>query len=495
MINKLFSTDALSIKHLTLLGFSLVALPLVLALLYSANQVGQLSKQGANAIFDVAELIKINREMSSTLKKMERYASQYVVLKDEDLLADFLKQNNFMNTIIVPNLAQINELPLQKLSVELFQNTENISQLLHDELDENSNVLTLEGVQKEFKKLTKINEKIDNYSNELINLQASKIKNSAESISNTILKSLLIIPITLLIAVLFIVLITNPLKLLTEKIKRLEQGDFQRRITINGSTEIKEIADALEMMRTRLHALELQKSSFIRHISHELKTPLAAIREGTELLYDNSVGPLNDEQQEISLIIKSSVERLQRLIEDLLNFNIVLDSTSLQDREKIMLSRLIESVLQERKLDIKRKRLTINQRADEQSASTIVLYSNTKQLTVIFDNLLSNAIKYSPDEGVISLTFEIEKGQLLLTITDQGPGIAKEQQARVFDAFYQGTAPQDNIIKGSGLGLTIVKELLMRLNGSIAIESQTQLPTGTSVQVSLSQAYSIGDDK
>ena len=340
-----------------------------------------------------------------------------------------------------------------------------------------------------------INEKIDNYSNELINLQASKIKNSAESISNTILKSLLIIPITLLIAVLFIVLITNPLKLLTEKIKRLEQGDFQRRITINGSTEIKEIADALEMMRTRLHALELQKSSFIRHISHELKTPLAAIREGTELLYDNSVGPLNDEQQEISLIIKSSVERLQRLIEDLLNFNIVLDSTSLQDREKIMLSRLIESVLQERKLDIKRKRLTINQRADEQSASTIVLYSNTKQLTVIFDNLLSNAIKYSPDEGVISLTFEIEKGQLLLTITDQGPGIAKEQQARVFDAFYQGTAPQDNIIKGSGLGLTIVKELLMRLNGSIAIESQTQLPTGTSVQVSLSQAYSIGDDK
>ena len=493
--NKLFSTDALSIKHLTLLGFSFVALPLVFGLLYSANQINHLSKQGANAIFDVAELIKINRAMSGTLKSMERYASQYVVLKDDELLANFLKQKNIMNTVILPNIAQVDDLNLQELSAEFSKITININQLLNVKRDLQSNVLSLEAIQEEFKKLTKINEKIDNHSNVLINSQASNIQDSAERLSSTILRSLLIIPTTLLIAVLFIVLITKPLKLLTEKIKRLEQGDFQKKITVNGSTEVKEIADALEMMRTRLHALELQKSSFIRHISHELKTPLAAIREGTELLYDNSVGPLNDEQQEISLIIKSSVERLQRLIEDLLNFNIVLDSTSLQDREKIMLSHLVESVLLERKLDIKRKKLTVELLSNKKVSCNIALDSNAKQLTVIFDNLLSNAIKYSPKEGVISLDFKINNGQLLLTITDQGPGIAKEQQARVFDAFYQGTAPKDNIIKGSGLGLTIVKELLMRLNGSIAIKSQTTLPSGTSIQVSLSQAYLIGDDE
>jgi len=306
---------------------------------------------------------------------------------------------------------------------------------------------------------------------------------------------LLIIPISLLIGIFFIILITKPLKLLTAKIKRIERGDFEGNISVHGSIEINEIADALEMMRTRLHALELQKSSFIRHISHELKTPLAAIREGTELLYDNSVGPLNEEQQEISLIIKSSVKRLQRLIEDLLNFNIVLDSTSLQDREKILLSRIIETVLEERKLDIKRKNLVIDSSFDGSTMTQILLHSNAKQLTVIFDNLLSNAIKYSPEEGVISLNIEMSNDRVLLTISDQGPGIALEQQGKIFNAFYQGTAPQDNTIKGSGLGLTIVKELLMRLNGTINIESQMAPPSGTSIQVSLSQAFQVGDDK
>ncbi len=492
---RLFSIEVLSIKHLTLLGFTLVALPLALALLYSANQVNQLSKQGANAIFDVAELININREISSSLKKMERFASQFVVLKDDELLASYLKQEDIIHTEIIPSLSRVNDANLKKLSRNFIHITESINQLLQDKTHLEKNKLSLVEVQHAFKRLTEINGKIAQHSNELINLQASKMKWSAENIQNTILWSLLIIPISLLIGIFFIILITKPLKLLTAKIKRIERGDFEGNISVHGSIEINEIADALEMMRTRLHALELQKSSFIRHISHELKTPLAAIREGTELLYDNSVGPLNEEQQEISLIIKSSVKRLQRLIEDLLNFNIVLDSTSLQDREKILLSRIIETVLEERKLDIKRKNLVIDSSFDGSTMTQILLHSNAKQLTVIFDNLLSNAIKYSPEEGVISLNIEMSNDRVLLTISDQGPGIALEQQGKIFNAFYQGTAPQDNTIKGSGLGLTIVKELLMRLNGTINIESQMAPPSGTSIQVSLSQAFQVGDDK
>ncbi|HBY86358.1 MAG TPA: two-component sensor histidine kinase, partial [Colwellia sp.] len=160
------------------------------------------------------------------------------------------------------------------------------------------------------------------------------------------------------------------------------------------------IADALENMRQRLHALELQKSSFIRHISHELKTPLAAIREGTELIYDNSVGPLNDDQQEICDIIRVSVNRLQRLIEDLLDFNIVLDSTSLHGLEKISLSELISDACNVRKLDIKSKNLTM-----KCNNSPYFIYSNSKQLSVILDNILSNAIKYSPVDGDITITY------------------------------------------------------------------------------------------
>lgn len=493
--NKVNRVKSLSIKKLTFLGFTLVALPLVLALLYSSNQVNQLSKQGAGAIFTVAELINTNQKISNTLKKMERYASQYLVLQDNELMDNYLVEQQALlaanDKLSLHDDVKIKQLS-EQFSYAIHQVHENITApvqgWLNSDLQQES--ISLEALQKQFKRLININEQINKRSSHLINQQAQKIKNATAQVSHTLLKSLLIIPISLLIAGVFIMLITEPLKQLMLKIQYLQQGNFQHESDLQeepvaGFVEIKEINEALNSMGSRLHALELQKSSFIRHISHELKTPLAAIREGTELLYDNSVGDLNNDQQEVTNIIRESTTRLQRLIEELLDFNIVLDSTSLQDKETINLSALIEQVLSERTLDIKRKHLTI-----EKDYSIITIESNAKQLNVIIDNLLSNAIKYSPEHGVILISAALKEQQLIISIVDQGEGIKTEQQGKIFDAFYQGTPPKDNTIKSSGLGLTIVKELLMRLNGTITLQSQTKSPSGTAMKVELNGVVS-----
>ena len=175
-------------------------------------------------------------------------------------------------------------------------------------------------LQSQFNVLTNVYEQIFQRSNELNSLHITNIKQAAQATRDIMIRSLVIIPISILIAGIFIFLITSPLKVLAQNILQLQRGKFDQEIKVTGAPEIQEIVQALESMRTRLQALELQKSSFIRHISHELKTPLAAIREGTELLYDNSVGELNADQQEISQIIKNSVFRLQQHIEDLLDF-------------------------------------------------------------------------------------------------------------------------------------------------------------------------------
>ena len=120
--NKLNLVKSLSIKKLTLLGFTLVALPLVLALLYSANQVNQLSKQGARSIFTVAELINTNQKISSTLKKMERYASQYLVLQDKELLASYNIEQQLLLTT--------NDQLYQHEDDEIKQLTEQFSQAI-----------------------------------------------------------------------------------------------------------------------------------------------------------------------------------------------------------------------------------------------------------------------------------------------------------------------------------------------------------------------------
>lgn len=484
---KMFSGDTLSIKKLTLLGFTLVALPLVIALLYSATQINKLSKQASSAIFNVAEITESNRELSEALTRMERYASQYIVLEDKELILQYLELEEKIPDILNIYLKENSDAQLIELSKEFFGKISSSYQLISPgEMAE----LSLKRIQDQFKQLADINQRINLRSNELINLQASEIKTSAEKASLITLNSLIIIPFTIFIAGLFIVLITKPLKLLTLKIQTLEQGNFENKIELKGSAEIREIADALEVMRTRLRALELQKSSFIRHISHELKTPLAAIREGTELLYDNSVGQLNNDQQEISKIIRTSVTRLQCLIEDLLEFNIVLDSTSLQDSESFALAPLLAKVIDERKLDIKRKKLTIETKLDE-----INIHCNGKQLQVIFDNLLSNAIKYSPNNGTIKINGSLRKGQMTLLISDQGPGIEAKFHDRIFDAFFQGPGPDSNKIKGSGLGLTIVKELLMRLNGSINIKTPKEKHTGTFIEIILPRAFKTGGNR
>lgn len=196
------------------------------------------------------------------------------------------------------------------------------------------------------------------------------------------------------------------------------------------------------------------------------------------------MGELNPEQQEISNIIRSSVTRLQRLIEDLLDFNIVLDSTSLQDVEIVKLSLLVENVLQQRSLDIKRKKITISHKNQ-----AVNLKVNAKQLSVILDNLLSNAIKYTNENNVITIKYSLDNTQLTLSIIDRGCGIDKEQQDKIFDAFYQGTPEVNATIKGSGLGLTIVKELLLRLNGSIEMKSNTGINHGTVMKITLPNAF------
>lgn len=484
--NSVFSMGALSIKKLTLLGFTLVALPLVLALIYSTTQVNLMSKQSAKAIFSVVALTKANRELNENQLKLERYASQYIVLKDLELKGDYLAQEDQILVLVNDNLAVYNDEKLARFIDEFSFVIAIVHELITTRsMDEKA----LEKIQNQFVALTEVSRKIHLRSDVLINNQAGKIDSTAKQVSDTMLISLLIIPMTLIIAAVFIFLITSPLKVLIAKIQSLEQGDFEKEIKLRGSPEIREIADALEIMRLRLHALELQKSSFIRHISHELKTPLAAIREGTELLYDNSVGQLNDEQQEICYIIKDSVNRLQRLIEDLLNFNIVLDSTSLQDSEKISLKPFLENVVTDHKLDIKRKKLDIIQVNED-----VIIYSNAKQLKVVLDNILSNAIKYSSDHDTIGIYSEFKNNQLELSIVDNGPGINPDIKDKMFDAFYQGPEPDNSQIKGSGLGLTIVKELLMRLNGQINIESPQLNNKGTRVQVTLPRARRMGDE-
>jgi two-component system sensor histidine kinase GlrK len=232
-------------------------------------------------------------------------------------------------------------------------------------------------------------------------------------------------------------------------------------------------------LRTRLLELEEQKIQFLRHVSHELKTPLTAVREGAELLAEEVLGPLNEHQAEVAHILQHNTLRLQKLIEDLLAFNRQPEARGLAlARKDVPLDRVVNEVLADYKLALRTKRIRI-----EAALEPVTLAGDADKLRTIVDNLLSNAIKYSPRSGVIRLSLARQAEEVTLEVQDQGPGIREADRGQVFDAFFQGELQPSGPVKGTGLGLAIVRDCVLAHGGKITIVDGPE--SGAHLRVSL----------
>ncbi|MBN7819369.1 sensor histidine kinase [Bowmanella yangjiangensis] len=447
-----------SLKSLTLLGFALVSLPLILALAMALVRIDKLSNQGTLAIQQVSSLVYSTRQVGQLLSNMERSASQYLVLNDPAIWRGYLELRNEL-LLLTGDLD--NDPELQAGVRELLRQEAE----LHVALSEQLVNFDIELLQQKYDSLNELGNDLYRLSRQSIDTKVSALEQSADQLRTTVLQSALVIPASLVIALLFVRLLMRPINQLKPQISRLQEGNFEQKVSVEGVQEIQEMAQILEAMRVQLLELEEQKSHFIRHISHELKTPLAAIREGAELLYDGTAGALNPSQQEVSGIIRSSVSRLQQLIEDLLNFNMVLDNSSSLKPQSCYLSHSLERVLADRALEIQGKGLVLSLPREDYR-----IPMHPEHLRVILDNLLSNAVKFSPVEGKITVCSELRDQTLKLDIADEGPGIPHDQHDLVFEPFFQGAVKADAKIKGSGLGLTITRELVRKYNGQILLK-------------------------
>lgn len=274
-----------------------------------------------------------------------------------------------------------------------------------------------------------------------------------------------------------------PLGQMREAVDRLAAGDLNQPIVIEGSATVEDMSETLERMRRRLIKNEKNQMQFLRHISHEIKTPLTSIKEGAKLLEDEILGPISEEQREITAILNKSTSELQGSIENLLNFNSAISVNIIKKRHSVELKKLINDAIKKQALAIRTKHIDIDLRINNPHIRAFV---DPSQLTTVFENLLSNAIKFSPYNGVITLYLSRSGNNVEFTIQDDGPGIPIEQRTAVFSAFYVGTQVTQNPLKGTGLGLSIVKEYVELHGGTIeVIEPSDNEQTGACFQIIL----------
>lgn len=464
-ILQMFNFRPKSFLTLVLVGFVCVALPLIIAFIMAIFHVNQLVSQSQRAIFHAARVTEGSRVLVEQLIVMERSARQFHVLKDEALFRAYVAAHQkYQQT--TDNLLR---LPLDDFHQQQLQILSNKEREIYDVLyAKSANSLISEKALLEFTALTEIGRSILTKSHRLIDQETERMQQAAMKTQRVFAwQALALIIGTAMFAFAFIRLISRPVKQLDQGIRQLGDGDFSRTPFVSGPRDLEDLGKRLNWLRLQLIELEAEKRKFLQHVSHELKTPLAAIREGTELLSEEVVGKLNEQQREISDILQQKSKHLQKLIEALLNFSMAQAHNTSLEMKPISLYRLIEDIVIDHRPSLMAKHLEL-----ECDLMEVPICADGEKLRVVVDNLLSNAVKFSSENGKIRISLRRKGGNAILDIIDSGPGIRQEAWGKVFEPFYQEDTKHDGPVKGNGIGLSIAREYVLAHGGEIDIVSQ-----------------------
>jgi len=469
-----------SFLGLLLLAFFLVAAPLIVAFYNAAVYVEQLAGQSQTAVSQAAQASRGSRLLVEQTTALERVVRQYLILDDEELINDYSRlRANFK-----ANTSELSLQPLDETQLSELNNTIDMEQTLYDQL------IRKPGTRQEktalvggYMVLSDLARNVLNTSNALIDREVESMRRTGERAQRILwLQLAATIPLGVLLAIGVTIFIARPIRQLDLAIRRLGAGEFEGDIRVVGPADLKYLGNRLDWLRQRLIELEQQKRLFLRHISHELKTPLTALREGSELLIEGTAGALSPGQREIVEILRQKSSQLQRLIEDLLNYHRVQESVGRLDLKEVRFDRVVEQALEDHRLVVQARRIRANLRLDP-----FTLHADEDKLRAVVANLVSNAIKYSPDEGMISLALRQQGDEAVLDIGDAGPGVPIEDREKIFDWFYQGEGAPRGRLRGSGLGLAIAREFVLAHGGRIEILQESgpgahfrvTLPAGT----------------
>ena len=267
----------------------------------------------------------------------------------------------------------------------------------------------------------------------------------------------------------------QPIVKINDAAKKVAKGDFTVRLDERSiAMEIEEIAINFNVMVKELSNTETLRSDFVSNVSHEFKTPLAAIEGYTTLLQDETL--TRQEQQEYISRILDNTARLSRMTQSILSLSQLEHQEIVLQKEWFPLDEQIRRVLLGYETLWEEKNLVLDVALDE-----VRFYGNKSLLAQVWSNLIDNAIKFSRPNGTLTIRCRKEGATVFVFVKDTGIGMSEEVKKHAFDKFYQGD--RSHAEKGSGLGLALVKRIVALCGGSISIQSREN--AGTEIVVTL----------
>ncbi|PWT73934.1 MAG: histidine kinase [Proteobacteria bacterium] len=465
-----------SFPMLILAGFSLAVLPLIFALINNAISIHELANKSQRAVYNAVQATQNSRLLTEQLTNMERTATHFSIVAEPELFSafeashkDFVDTVRRMQSLTLPReqMTALNE--LARAEGIIYSNA---VALRHDPK-------RLASVVDTYQVLGSLARSLDNTGAAIVSREVASMQALSGDVHDFIYWQLVaLVPVALFLVVGATILILKPIGQIEAALRRMGEGDFSKPVAVSGPKDLEALGRQLDWMRLRLIELEEQKTRFMHQLSHELKTPLSAIREGAELLGDGSVGELSRDQLEVSKILHQNALRLQRLIEDLLNYHTVQFQKSGLKIGRVDLASVLRRVVEAHRLPVRAKdiRITVD-------CPPIHFDADDNKLEVVLDNLLSNAVKFSPPMSEVIVSARQHADEVRIDVIDDGPGVSPQERDKVFDAFYQGSAQPRGTIKGTGLGLAIVREYVAAHRGRVEILEER--PSGAHFRIRL----------
>ena len=453
-----------SFLGLLITGLALVVAPLLIGLATSALYTDRLAVKGQRALYQAVQVTQASRRIAALVRELERSAKQYAILAERTVPETHLA----LRKQLIAAAGRLSDLPFDALQRARLDRILQIEEAVFAAMSDPAGTPTaLDEANARFAESNRLVEEVIAHGDALIEKESRSMNAIAEQAQQVLYwQTAAAAPLAVLVVFVVTFVLARPIRELDRAVGAIGSGRWTEPVQVSGPRNLEQLGRRLEWLRTELVGLEQNKNRFLRHVAHELKTPLAAVRESTDLLVERFGGNLTPTQRELAAILRRNSLELQRLIEDLLLLGEAQFRRMKLELGDVALDALIEQVRADHDLAARAKELRFSLKLEPQASR---LVADQDKIRVILDNLISNAIKHSPANGTIEVFAKREGDEVTIGVHDEGPGIAPEDRDRVFEPFYQGRATGHGVLKGSGVGLSIVREFAIVHGGEARV--------------------------
>lgn len=436
-----------------LISFALALIPLGVLLWQSHQALNRISAVAVTEAERALTRVRLGEQLRTSLTDLERASRQLEVLQT-DSLAELTKHHQSQYQ---QRLSTLCATLISTHAGELCQQ-QHATLLQGDDGDANAEISPLDA---RFQQLSEqqaqlvrlLNQELDE---QLLN-QQTYVGDWQRSIA---IQTVIWVVFSLLLVVWGSARISNPVRRLEQMIRALGQAEAPLApVAIRGPRELNALGGHLMNLDQRLHTLENLRVALLRHAAHELKTPLASLREGCSLLADSVAGPLNEHQQEVVQLLSKSTHRMTVLTEQLLDYNRLLQQAQ-PDWQQIEVAPLLEETLANHQLALSQRGQGVKMECDIDTLCT-----DARLLRRILDNLLDNAQAYGQAHSPVWLCLYRHQHLAIVEVANLGNPVASADGAELFKPFQRGLARRADASTGSGLGLSIVADCARLLGG------------------------------